>query len=184
MMDYKIPKTTEKEHEELHAELRKAMVAGDATGRTAKKLASVVHPHFVKEEDFALPPLGLLPSLSKGKVTSEMKDVLPMTDKLKTDLNQLLKEHEEIVAVLEELVTASRKERKLKYVRFADRLTLHAQTEEEVYYPAAILIGEYLKLKLARTNANKSSNQMPNKKLDLRKKESRCKHVPLTLSLL
>jgi hypothetical protein len=27
-------------------------------------------------------------------------------------------------------------------------LMLHAQTEEEVLYPAAILIGEYLKLKL------------------------------------
>ncbi|MGA2308978.1 MAG: hemerythrin domain-containing protein [Candidatus Bathyarchaeia archaeon] len=118
----------------------------------------------MKEEDFALPPLGLLPSLSKGKVTSDMKDILLMTDKLKTDLNQMLKEHEEIMALLEELVTAARKEKKLKYVRFADRLTLHAQTEEEVYYPAAILIGEYLKLKLARTSAKKSRKRMPNKK--------------------
>jgi hypothetical protein len=173
MMDYKIPKTMEKEHEELHAELRKATAAGDATGRTAKKLASIVHPHFVKEEDFALPPLGLLPSLSKGKVTSDMKDALLMTDKLKTDLNQMLKEHEEIVAVLERLVTAARKERKLKYVRFAGRLTLHAQTEEEVYYPAAILIGEYLKLKLARTNAKKSSKRMPNQKTGSKKERVR-----------
>lgn len=116
-----------------------------------------------------MPPLGLLPSLSKGKVTSDMKDVLLMTDKLKADLNQMLKEHEEIVAVLEELVTAARKERKLKYVRFADRLTLHARTEEEIYYPAAILIGEYLKLKLARMNAKKSSKRKPNKKTGSRK---------------
>jgi hypothetical protein len=28
-----------------------------------------------------------------------------------------------------------------------EKLKLHAQTEEEVLYPAAILIGEYLKLK-------------------------------------
>lgn len=131
-----------------------------------------------------MPPLGLLPSLSKGKVTSDMKDVLLMTDKLKADLNQMLKEHEEIVAVLEELVTAARKERKLKYVRFADRLTLHARTEEEIYYPAAILIGEYLKLKLARMNAKKSSKRKPNKKTDIGKKESSSKGAPLTLSLL
>jgi hypothetical protein len=163
-MDYKIPKTMEKEHEELHAELRKATAAGGATGKTAKRLAGVVHPHFVKEEDFALPPLGLLPSLSKGKVTSDMKDILLMTDKLKMDQNQMLKEHEEIVAVLEELVIAARKERKLKYVRFADRLTSHAQTEEEIYYPVAILIGEYLKLKLAYTDAKKSRKRMPTKK--------------------
>jgi hypothetical protein len=63
----------EKEHEELHAEPRKATTAGGATGRIAKRLAGVVHPYFVKEEDFALPPLGLLPSLSKGKVTSNMR---------------------------------------------------------------------------------------------------------------
>ena len=155
-MDFKIPKTLEKEHEGLHAELRKATLAGGATGKTAKRLLSVLHPHFVKEEDFALPPLGLLPSLSRGKVTPAMKDILLMTDKLKIDLNQMLKEHEEVVAVLEKLVTVARKERKLEYVRFAERLTLHAQTEEEVYYPAAILIGEYLKLKLARANAKTS----------------------------
>ena len=33
---------------------------------------------------------------------------------------------------------------------FADKLILHAQTEEEVSYPTAILIGEYLKLKLGK----------------------------------
>jgi len=27
-------------------------------------------------------------------------------------------------------------------------LTLHAKTEEEVLYPASILVGEYIKLKL------------------------------------
>ena len=155
-MDFKIPKTLEKEHEELHAELRKATSAGGATGKTAKRLSGVLHPHFVKEEDFALPPLGLLPLLSKGKVTPDMKDILLMTDKLKTDHNQMLNEHEEIVAVLEKLVAAARKERKLEYIRFADRLTLHAQTEEDVYYPAAILIGEYLKLKLARAKPETS----------------------------
>jgi len=30
-------------------------------------------------------------------------------------------------------------------------LMLHAKTEEEVLYPAAILVGEYLKLKLEET---------------------------------
>jgi|GEM_PF-5710595 len=36
-MDYKIPKTMEKEHEELHAELRKPTTAGDATGKNCEK---------------------------------------------------------------------------------------------------------------------------------------------------
>ncbi len=42
----------------------------------------------------------------------------------------------------------TRKENKEEYVRVAEKLLLHAQTEEQVLYPAAILIGEYLKLKL------------------------------------
>ena len=31
---------------------------------------------------------------------------------------------------------------------FADALTLHAQTEEQVLYPAAILVGEYVERSL------------------------------------
>jgi hypothetical protein len=35
-----------------------------------------------------------------------------------------------------------------EHARFAEKLMFHAQTEEEVLYPAAILVGEYLKVKL------------------------------------
>jgi hypothetical protein len=31
--------------------------------------------------------------------------------------------------------------------RFVDELTAHAQNEEQVLYPAAIVVGEYLKLR-------------------------------------
>ena len=35
-----------------------------------------------------------------------------------------------------------------EFVHFAEKLTLHAQTEEEVLYPASILVGDYLKLRM------------------------------------
>lgn len=148
MMDFTIPHTMEIEHEELQKELRKGTRTGGETGEAAKKLAKILNPHFVKEEDFALPPLGLLPLLSKGRVTPDMKDILLMTDKMKTELNLMLREHKQILRALKKLVAAAKKEKKLEYLRFADRLTLHAQAEEELYYPAAILVGEYVKLKL------------------------------------
>jgi len=44
----------------LHAELRNATQAGGAVGDAAKALARLMHPHFVKEDEFALPPLALL----------------------------------------------------------------------------------------------------------------------------
>jgi hypothetical protein len=60
----------------------------------------------------------------------------------------MLNEHKEIVTSLQKLTEVAIKENKLEYVSFAEKLALHAQTEEEVLYPAAILVGEYLKLKL------------------------------------
>jgi hypothetical protein len=107
-----------------------------------------MHPHFVKEEEYALPPLGLLPLLAKGEVTPDMAAVLAMTDKLKAELGEMLAEHESIVAALRRLADVATRENKPEYAKFADQLILHAQTEEEVSYPTAILIGEYLKLKL------------------------------------
>ena len=107
-----------------------------------------MHPHFIKEEEYALPPLGLLRSLSEGKITPEMAEVLTLTDKLKAELPQMLAEHTLIVAALERLSAAAEKAGKMEYVDFSNALMLHAQTEEEVAYPTSILIGEYVREKL------------------------------------
>ena len=47
----------------------------------------------------------------------------------------------------EALTSAATEEGHNEHARFAQKLILHARTEEEVLYPAAILLGEYLKLK-------------------------------------
>ncbi|NLD05065.1 MAG: hypothetical protein GX672_04075 [Synergistaceae bacterium] len=142
------PHSLKVEHEELHAELVEATKAGGATGEAAKAVAKVLHHHFLKEEEYAMPPLGLLSVLAHGQVTPEMREVLTMTDRLKAELPEMLAEHEAIVAALKVLTDASKKENKMQYVHFAEKLTLHAKTEEEVLYPASILVGEYIKLKL------------------------------------
>jgi len=145
-MDFEIPKSIKLEHEELHEDLEEATMESGSVGDAAKAVQEVLHPHFLKEEEFALPPLGLLPKLSNGQITPEMKGAIAMADRLRAELNQMLKEHREIVARLKILTAAALKENKLEYVQFAEKLTLHAQTEEEVLYPAVILVAEYLKL--------------------------------------
>lgn len=137
---------------ELHAELAKATKAGGTTGEAAKNVAKVLHPHFLKEEEYALPPLGLLAILAVGQTSTDMKAAVNMTNRLKANLEHMLFEHKEIVGALKDLTDAARNEGKDEFVHFADKLTLHAQTEEEVLYPASILIGEYLKLKLKSTD--------------------------------
>jgi len=62
----------------------------------------------------------------------------------------MLREHKAVVTALKKLMTAAKKEKKPEHARFAEKLALHAKTEEDVLYPAAILIGEYLKLRLGR----------------------------------
>ena len=66
-MDFEIPSALKAEHEELHAELIAAIDSGGAVGDAAKAVADLLHPHFVKEEAYALPPLGLLGDLSRRK---------------------------------------------------------------------------------------------------------------------
>jgi hypothetical protein len=107
-----------------------------------------MHPHFVKEDAYALPPLGLLPLVAKGTVTPEMAAVLKLTDKLRQDLDAMLEEHKAIVAALEKLADAARRENKPDYVAFTGKLIAHAQTEELVMYPTALLRGAYVREKL------------------------------------
>ncbi len=144
------PPPLKREHEELHAELAAATKAGGKTGAAAQAVTRALHPHFVKEEQYALPPLGLLTLLAKGDLPSDSETVITMSDSLKTDLSHMLHEHKAIVIELHKLMEAAKSEKRFEYVHLSERLILHAQTEEEVLYPAAILIGEYLKLKAGR----------------------------------
>jgi hypothetical protein len=141
------PQSLKQEHEELHGELVAATKSGGKTGIVAQAVAQALHPHFVKEEEYAMPPLGLLAQLAKGEHPHEQAAVIAMTDKLKEDFSHMLHEHKAIVIQLHRLMETAQSEKKDGYVHLAERLMLHAQTEEEVLYPAAILIGEYLKLK-------------------------------------
>ncbi len=146
--EFKIPEPLKLEHDELHAELVEAIRLGGKTGDAAKNVAKVLHAHFVAEEEFALPPLGLLRQVSEGKFPSDVKKILEMTDKLKRELPKMLEEHQAVVKALEALAEAAKAENQPQAARFAEKLKLHARTEEEVLYPAAIILGEYLKTKL------------------------------------
>ena len=147
-MAFEIPDPLKAEHGELHAELIAAIDLGGAVGAAAKAVAELLHPHFMKEEAYALPPLGLLALLAKGEVRPEMAEVLAMTDKLRSELPNMLAEHARIVEALGSLADAAEREGNRQVAQFAEKLKLHAQTEEQVLYPAAIILGDYLRLKL------------------------------------
>jgi hypothetical protein len=148
-----IPLSLRSEHKELHQTIAEVANLPGKTGTIAKKIAKLLHPHFLKEEEFALPPLGLLPGLAKGYVTPQMKSVLKLTSKMKAEYQSMLAEHIEIVSALLELSEAARKENHSEVTSFVERLMQHAKTEEEVLYPMSIVIGDYIRLKLSKSKA-------------------------------
>lgn len=152
-MKFPIPASLTAEHAALHAELAQITRSGGKTGEAARAVDAALQPHFEKEEQYALPPLGLLSALANGHVSADMAAVLPLTERLKRDLPQMLAEHQQIVAALNRLASAATSEHNADAERFAHELIHHAQTEEQVTYPAAILVGEYLKLRLNPENA-------------------------------
>lgn len=149
-MKFEIPRPLAVEHEALHASLVEAIRIGGRVGEAARAVADLLHAHFVREEEIAMPPLGLLTRLAAGEVTPDMAGVLPLTDALEAELPRMLAEHERIVAALDALTDTARHEGKPEIAEFAGELKLHAQTEEAVLYPASILVGRYLRAKLGR----------------------------------
>lgn len=108
-------------------------------------MGRALDPHFRREEEIATPPLALLGPLSRGPVSAEMKTVLPLTDALERELPRMLDEHRRIGAAREAFELAARRANRAEYVRLAESLAHHARQEEEVLYPAAILVGRYVR---------------------------------------
>jgi hypothetical protein len=148
-MDFRIPEPLTLEHQSLHRDLRTALEAGGAVAEAARAVVEVLHPHFVREEQIAMPPLALLGPLSRGEFTAAMREVLPMTDALRAELPRMLEEHASIKAALLRMKSAAEAAGRPDIAAFADSVVLHARTEEEVLYPASLLVGDWVRQRAA-----------------------------------
>jgi len=144
-----IPEAMRLEHAEIHEGLVSATKMPGEVGEAAHKLAAVLDPHFVREEQIALPPLGLLAPLSRGEFTPEMREVLQMTDALRAELPRMLSEHKAIHATTVRLGEAAKAAGNAEVERLAETLKVHAENEEEVFYPAALLVGDVVRARSA-----------------------------------
>lgn len=144
-MKIEIPSSVRHEHEHIHEALVAATSAPGEVGEAARELAEILHPHFVREEQIALPPLGVLEALARGEYASWMRDVLPMTDSLALELPEMLREHEGIGAAAKRLEQVARAAGVTEVEQLAKALQQHAKSEEEIFYPAAILAGEVVR---------------------------------------
>jgi len=150
MRDPEYPESSLPEHRELREILTRAMNAGGRTALAADGVRRVLYPHMRLEEAFAAPPLSLLPKLAAGGLTPYMGKIIEGSAMLKRQIPRMLEQHRAIVTALKGLLRAATEEQHPPYVQFAQKLMHHAQQEEEMLYPAAILVGEYVKLKLGK----------------------------------
>ena len=116
-----IPQSVRTEHTAIHAALEEAQNAPGRIGAAARRLAQVLHPHFVREEQIALPPLALLAPLASGSLPAGARDILPLTDALERELPRMLDEHVRIRAALDELRRAAEAEGSQAYGGLADQ---------------------------------------------------------------
>lgn len=144
----RVPSSLQHEHDELHTELHELTTMPGRIGEVAKLVVRILQPHFVCENDYATPPLGLLERLANGRFSPTMREVLPLVDRLRAELPLMHDEHRALTGALEALAEAARDTNQPRIAEFAERLMLHARMEEEILYPAAILVGEYVRLRL------------------------------------
>lgn len=143
-----IPESIKEEHAYLLSKVKDLSLLNDSTGRAAKRLLEVMQHHFSEEEEYVLPPLVLLPVLTNDSIPANAQDVIVMTDKLKSQSSHLDAEHQMIKALLDEVAEAAVNDNHPEVAGLQRELINHAMTEEEIIFPSALLVGEYLKLKL------------------------------------
>ncbi len=85
-MSEDVPESLEIEHEHLRSELHKAVAAGGRIGQAAERVLKVLRPHILLEEEFAIPPLTLLPRLARGEVTPDMRRYMTLAETLQAEL--------------------------------------------------------------------------------------------------
>lgn len=145
-----IPQSLQQEHKAIHEALTEATRSPGPVGAAARELAAVLAPHVKREDEIALPPLGLLAPLASGESPAGMEEALAMTDALRRELPRMLEEHQRIRAAAEKLGTVAREDHATVHEQFAEDLAAHARSEEELLYPAAILVGEVIRARMAQ----------------------------------
>jgi hypothetical protein len=146
----RIPESIRAEHAEIHDELARATKLAGRTGLAARSLAALLQPHVDREEQIALPPLSQLGPLASNPRAAAPAWLLPMTDSLRRELPRMLREHVAIRVATQKLATVAQSEGQPAVVRLTEKLATHARSEEEVLYPAAIVVGDLVRARGAR----------------------------------
>ena len=90
-------------------------------------------------------PAPLAPGQEGAELTAQQKaELVRRGERFRAELPQMLKEHKRISAALKELHNTAHAEGNQQVARLAVRILEHAATEEQVLYPAALLVSDFI----------------------------------------
>jgi hypothetical protein len=99
----------------------------------------------MKENELALPLIGVARELAVERMPADFRKALELFERFRPEYEKMIQEHLEIVKALDELEKAAKKAKKASAIDFVRKLKLHARTEEDLTYPAALMVGKLLK---------------------------------------
>ena len=140
------PSVILKDHHYFLQELEPVTILKDSTGYFARELYEVMKYHFKEEEDYVLPPLGILPVLARGEFPANAEEIIGLTEKFRKNSAVMNAEHQMITHLLGQMVLSAGREGHVEFKVFEEELHKHADLEEEVLFPMVLVIGDYLKL--------------------------------------
>lgn len=140
------PSSLQTAHTHLREDLARAAADPGSVGDAAKAIERILTPHLQHQEQVVLLPLGLMRGVVDGEPAPEPRRVFEIVDQIERELPRLLQERRAILDATRRLGDAARREGKPEYQRLAERIRTHVLLEDQVLYPAALLVGRYLKL--------------------------------------
>lgn len=116
-------------------------------GAAARRVAKHFVEHTQKEQHLLEPLLGLLHDAAQGRIDGRMADALPALAELEQVVPGMIADHDAIRAELQALGEAGRAAGSAEIGELAACMGALLRMEEAVAYPAARLLGRYLRMR-------------------------------------
>jgi hypothetical protein len=145
-----VPQSITHEHDEIIRELTGFAKREVAHAGSVQRALTIIRAHYAKEEAFVLPPLALLPLIAKGAISKDMEPAIAMADRTRAALPELQNDHIQITSLMNELIEDGKTTHDEELVQLATRVAIQSLNDFEVAQPTTILIGDFLRWRLAR----------------------------------
>jgi pyruvate-formate lyase len=145
-----MPQVMRSEYDKIAADLGQIALHRGPLAHAAIRVLWLMKAHFAKESEFVFPPLGLLPALAEGRASPEdMRAALAMVERVKAEQERLFEEHAQITSALIDLTQKAAAANDERVGALAQAVARRYADEVEVLVPAVLLLGDYIRMKLA-----------------------------------